>query len=158
MAPEIAAIAIPAPANVGLLKMTPPEASISAATPREAPDEIPKTDGPAKGFRKRVCISNPLSAREPPAIAAVKALGILDSNTITFQAGSDTSPFTMIFSTLTKGIETGPDISSKANKATTRAAVAIIIKDLLLLNGLKLKVRIYGQRNFMRCIMNDLKN
>ena len=46
------------------------------AAPRLAPELIPNTKGPAKGFRKRVCISNPLSAKALPAKIAVKALGI----------------------------------------------------------------------------------
>lgn len=53
------------------------EPIIKSAAPRLAPELIPKTKGPAKGFLKRVCINNPLSANPLPTRIEVKALGIL---------------------------------------------------------------------------------
>ena len=35
-----------------------------------APEEIPKTNGPAMGLRKKICIRNPASAKAPPSTAA----------------------------------------------------------------------------------------
>ena len=47
------------------------------ATPRLAPELIPKTKGPAKGFLKRVCINKPLMPKPDPTRMAVMAFGIL---------------------------------------------------------------------------------
>ena len=49
---------------------------INRAAPRLAPELMPNTKGPAKGLRKRVCISKPLKASPLPTSRAVKALGI----------------------------------------------------------------------------------
>ena len=53
------------------------EPMIRIAAPKLAPELIPKTNGPAKGFRKRVCINSPLRANPLPTSMAVNALGIL---------------------------------------------------------------------------------
>lgn len=44
---------------------------ISRATPRLAPEETPKTEGPAKGLWNTVCKSKPATEREAPATTAV---------------------------------------------------------------------------------------
>lgn len=52
------------------------------ATPKPAPELTPKIYGSAKGFRKLVCISKPLTDKAIPTKIAVKALGILKFNKI----------------------------------------------------------------------------
>jgi hypothetical protein len=49
--------------------------STTSATPKEAPELIPNTNGPARGFLNRVCICKPLTPKAAPARVAVKALG-----------------------------------------------------------------------------------
>ena len=53
------------------------------ATPRLAPELIPRTSGPASGFRKIVCICSPLTLRAIPANIAANAFGNLKSNITT---------------------------------------------------------------------------
>ena len=53
------------------------EPMMRIAAPKLAPELTPKTNGPAKGFLKRVCINSPLKANPLPTSTAVKALGIL---------------------------------------------------------------------------------
>ena len=63
------------------LRATPPmapESSTTKATPMLAPELIPNTDGPARGFRKTVCICSPLIESPAPATKAVRAWGTRD--------------------------------------------------------------------------------
>src|SRR5574344_1890566 len=60
----------------------PPKSNITTATPKLAPELIPKIDGSAKGFTKTVCSSNPLTAKPAPQNKAVTACGKRDSRTI----------------------------------------------------------------------------
>ena len=53
--------------------MLPPKNSITNATPRLAPELVPKIDGPASGFLKAVCNISPQTASAPPQNNAVKA-------------------------------------------------------------------------------------
>ena len=57
----------------------PPMANMTRATPRPAPLLIPKTSGPASGFRKAVWSMSPLTAMAPPPNRAVRAWGRRDS-------------------------------------------------------------------------------
>ncbi len=50
---------------------------INKATPKLAPEVIPKTNGPASGFRNKVCINNPEIPKPEPTKIAVKAFGNL---------------------------------------------------------------------------------
>jgi len=50
---------------------------IANSAPREAPPEIPSVKGDASGFLKRACSAAPEMASVPPAIEAIKTLGIL---------------------------------------------------------------------------------
>ncbi len=52
-----------------------PEPNMTKATPRLAPELIPNTKGPARGFLKRVCINSPEIPKPDPTKIAVKALG-----------------------------------------------------------------------------------
>jgi len=47
------------------------------ATPKLAPELIPKTKGPANGFLNKVCINKPEIPRPEPTIIAVTAFGNL---------------------------------------------------------------------------------
>src|SRR5690606_78451 len=53
--------------------------SVKTATASEAPEVIPRTDGPASGLRKRVCINKPARASAEPPTSATIALGNRDS-------------------------------------------------------------------------------
>lgn len=55
---------------------------VSIATNRLDPEETPKTDGPASGFLKSVCIKRPETESAEPAKIAVSVLGIRDSKKI----------------------------------------------------------------------------
>ena len=52
-----------------------PAPKITNATPKLAPELIPKTKGPASGFLNKVCINSPLIESPEPTIIAVIALG-----------------------------------------------------------------------------------
>ena len=54
-----------------------PEPKITKATPKLAPELIPKTKGPAKGFLKSVCMSKPEIPKPEPTKIAVMAFGNL---------------------------------------------------------------------------------
>lgn len=78
-APKLEAIAKDQLENV-VDKKTPPNKDapkIKKATPKLAPEEIPKTNGPANGFLNKVCINKPLIDKPDPTKTAVIAFGIL---------------------------------------------------------------------------------
>jgi len=50
---------------------------ITKATPKLAPDVIPRTKGPANGFLNKVCINNPEMPKPEPTKMAVNAFGNL---------------------------------------------------------------------------------
>ncbi len=52
-----------------------PLPKITKATPRLAPEVIPKTKGPAKGFLNNVCINKPETPKPEPTKIAVMAFG-----------------------------------------------------------------------------------
>ncbi len=58
---------------------------IKKATPKLAPEEIPRTKGPAKGFLNKVCIINPLILNPEPTKIAVIAFGNLKLSMINSQ-------------------------------------------------------------------------
>ena len=71
--------------ETAMLLKTPPIAEApnkSVATPKLAPELIPRTKGPANGFRKSVCINKPLMPSPEPTKIAEIDLGILKCNTI----------------------------------------------------------------------------
>jgi hypothetical protein len=90
------------------------------ATPRLAPELIPRTYGPARGFLKRVCISRPLNDKATPVATATTAFTNLISLTILAVVGS-TSPPTRALHTSDKGILTAPIATSriKSNRRVT---------------------------------------
>ena len=89
---------------------------ISNATPKLAPEEIPKTKGPANGFLKSVCIIKPLILRPEPTRIAVMALGILKLSIINSQLSLEAS-FPKITARISeKGIFTEPRDILKRNR------------------------------------------
>lgn len=54
-----------------------PEPKITKATPKLAPELIPSTNGPAKGFLNKVCIKSPETPNPEPTKMAVMAFGNL---------------------------------------------------------------------------------
>ncbi len=50
---------------------------IISATPKLAPDVMPKTNGPANGLRNKVCINKPDMPKPEPTNMAVMAFGNL---------------------------------------------------------------------------------
>ena len=77
-APKLAAIGNVQCVNVSESK-TPPkrlDPINNKATPKLAPEEIPKTNGPANGLRNKVCINKPDTDKPEPTKIAVIAFGI----------------------------------------------------------------------------------
>jgi hypothetical protein len=102
--------------------------SITNATPRLAPELMPRTYGPAIGFLKSVCICNPLTERAIPTIAAVRAFGIL--NFITIVAASELSPRKIAPNTSDGLRLTDPSMISRAN-ATMKRTPRMIYSSLI---------------------------
>jgi len=73
-APSTAASTIDQPPSIKTAGKT-PEAIVIKATPKLAPELTPRIYGSASGFRKSVCINNPATDNEAPAIIAVIAFG-----------------------------------------------------------------------------------
>ena len=110
--PKLAAIAI-AQLEKEMDKKIPPnkeEPKINNATPKLAPEEIPKTNGPANGFLNKVCINNPLMDNPEPTIIAVIAFGILKSKIIVCQLSFTVSSPIIIKKISENGIETEPKL------------------------------------------------
>ena len=88
--------------------MLPPKNNITNATPKLAPELMPKIDGPANGFLKAVCNINPQTANALPQSNAVKAWGKRDSHTIKLQLAFSPSFPIRIRNTSDTGIVTDP--------------------------------------------------
>ena len=84
-----------------------PEPKMTSATPRLAPDEIPRTNGPAKGFLNSVCMSRPEIPKPEPTRMAVIALGNLKSEIMISQVGLSEDPKRLL-KTSCIGIEIEP--------------------------------------------------
>jgi len=76
-APKLAARAIPILEKASAAKLPPKSENpkIKMATPKLAPELIPSTNGPARGFLNKVCINKPLMERPEPTRMAVSDLG-----------------------------------------------------------------------------------
>jgi hypothetical protein len=86
-----------------------PEPKITRATPKLAPELMPKTKGPAKGFLKRVCINKPEIPKPEPTKIAVTAFGSLTLLIIMSQVEFSMFP-KRLPKTLFKGILTEPKL------------------------------------------------
>ncbi len=93
-APKLAAIGNENEAKVSEIKNPPKklEPNNNRATPKLAPEEIPNTNGPANGFRNKVCINKPLTDNPEPTIIAVIAFGKRNCKMIISQLSLEDAP------------------------------------------------------------------
>lgn len=98
--------------------MLPPNSSITNATPRLAPEFMPRIDGPANGFLNAVCNISPHTASALPQSNAVNAWGNRDSHTIKLQLAFSPSPPVRIWKTWGTGIATDPTSRLAMNSNT----------------------------------------
>jgi len=106
-----------------LVRKKPPkteEPKIKIATPKLAPEEIPNTKGPAKGFLNNVCINKPQIDKPEPTKTAVIAFGILKLIIIVSQLSLVTSPPKMLLKISLNGIETDPKLMFKKNRIISK--------------------------------------
>ena len=96
------------------------EPKIKMATPKLAPEEIPNTKGPAKGFLNKVCINKPQIDKPEPTKTAVIAFGILKLMIIVSQLFLVTLPPKILLKISLNGIETEPKLMFKKNKIISK--------------------------------------
>ena len=121
-APKLAAIANAQFENA-IDKKTPPkilEPKINKATPKLAPEEIPKTKGPASGFLNKVCINKPQMDNPEPTKIAVIAFGKRKFKIIVCQLSLDTFPPVKLLKTWSNGIETEPKLMFRNHKTISK--------------------------------------
>ena len=109
--------------EIELVRKNPPnrdEPKINKATPKLAPDEIPNTKGPAKGFLNNVCINKPEIDNPEPTKMAVIAFGILKLKRIISQLSLDVNLPIKKFATSLKGIDTEPKLIFIKNNITNK--------------------------------------
>ena len=127
MAPTVIARS---PANPRRLSATPPmlpDNRTTNATPRLAPEQIPSTDGPARGLRKTVCICRPLMARPAPATIATRVCGTLDLRMILVQMGSWSDAPQSMFHAARVGMLTEPRATLSRNSTRISAVMISIL-------------------------------
>ena len=98
--------------------MVPPPMSMTMATPRLAPELIPRRDGPANGLLKAVWSINPDPAKAAPQSRAVMAWGTRASHTMKLQLAFSTSCPKRVRTTASAGMSTEP--KSKFPATSTR--------------------------------------
>ena len=96
--------------------------STTNATPKLAPAVMPRTDGPANGFRKRVCICKPATPSAPPTKRAVMALGSLILRIMPSQARFSCPPDQRVSRISAKGIFTEPSSRLSKNALISRVS------------------------------------
>ncbi len=96
------------------------EPKIKIATPKLAPDEIPNTKGPAKGFLNRVCINKPQIDKPEPTKIAVIAFGSLKFKIIVSQLSLVEMFPVVILKISCKGIDTEPKLTFIKNKIISK--------------------------------------
>ncbi len=137
-APKLAAIANAQLENANDIKIPPnkPEPKTNKATPKLAPEEIPKTKGPASGFLNSVCINNPQIESPDPTKTAVIAFGSLKFRMIVFQLSLEGMPPSKLLNISFKGIETEPKLIFINRKiiSKTDKRVKCLVYDLVKFN------------------------
>ena len=125
-APAHAAPAIPRFSSRGAIPAVMPEDTprTHSAAPSDAPELIPRTYGPARGFMNNVCMRRPLSETAAPAIMAVSALGSLMFHIIRLEFVSAGLPDRMSH-TSPGAIPALPVSRSAANRIRSRMAAAM---------------------------------
>ena len=93
---------------------------MTIATPRLAPELIPRTNGSASGLRKMVCIINPAVASAAPARAAVRIRGNRNSRMI-WRSTSSSSGEAVSACKMTAG-ESGVDPRQALSNAMLKTA------------------------------------
>ena len=101
----------------------PPPNNITSATPRLAPELIPKIEGSASGLLKAVCSISPETAKAAPHSKAVIHCGIRDSSTINRQLSFSTSLPSRISPIASRGICIDP--MTRLQKRSTRISIPI---------------------------------
>lgn len=96
------------------------EPKIKIATPKLAPEEIPKTKGPASGFLNKVCINKPQIDKPEPTKIAVTAFGNLKFRIIIVQLSFVGKFPVSVFKISLKGIETEPKLIFAKNKTISK--------------------------------------
>ena len=100
---------------------------MTIATPKPAPDETPRMDGPAKGLLKVVCNNRPEMDSAAPARAAVIIMGMRDCRMIMSHALLPL-PFPAMMSTiLPNGISTDPKTRQASMSSTSSSVKATIV-------------------------------
>lgn len=118
-----------------LLAKKPPKTEdpkINKATPKLAPEETPKTKGPASGFLNNVCINKPATDSPEPTKIAVIAFGNLKFKTMVCQLSLLAKPPVKVLKMSLKGIETEPKlifIKNKTNSITV-SKIKCFLNDL----------------------------
>ena len=96
------------------------EPKINNATPKLAPEEIPKTKGPANGFLNKVCINKPATDKPEPTKIAVIAFGNLKFKIIVCQLSLAAEFPAKVFKMSLNGIETEPKLMFSTNKTISK--------------------------------------
>ena len=96
------------------------EPNIKSATPKLAPEETPNTNGPASGFRNKVCINNPHIDKPEPTKTAVIAFGILKLSRIIVQLSLLVAFLVKKEKISSTGIETEPRLMFTKNKTISK--------------------------------------
>ena len=99
-----------------------PPASMTTATPRDAPVEMPRIDGPASGLSKQVCSSRPAIERAAPATAAVIIIGNRVSIMMTLHVSRLISPPVSTAQIWSAGMSTDPMIRHPVARSSETAA------------------------------------
>lgn len=101
------------------------EPKINKATPKLAPEEIPRTKGPANGFLNKVCINKPATDKPDPTKIAVIAFGNLKFRTIVCQLSlAEVFPIN-VFRMSSNGIATEPKLMFSTNKRISKTDKSI---------------------------------
>jgi len=102
-----------------------PAPKIKIATPKLAPEEIPNTNGPAKGFLNSVCINKPAIDKPDPTSIAVIALGSLKWRIIVAQLDFELSFPNKTAMISSRGMDTEPKLML-TNKTITNPKESVI--------------------------------
>ena len=101
------------------------EPKISNATPKLAPEEIPRTNGPANGFLNKVCINKPLIDNPDPTKIAVIALGNLKFKMMVCQLSVTVSSPKKTAKISLKGLATDPKLRITKQSVTNKISKQI---------------------------------
>ena len=105
------------------MEAVPPSRSSTMATPRFAPESMPRIDGPARGLRKAVCKSKPQVPRAVPVSKAVSIWGTRPCITMMLHAGCPSISFPQrICHTSFIGMSSEPHSTFAMERSTIKTA------------------------------------